>query len=1121
MSSEHASVQSALAALEAQRAVLGDAVVDAAASALRARLALLDQGQEAPQALRQVSILFLDIVGSTSLTQRLDPEQVHEVMDGALQRCTQIVQNHHGRVLQYAGDNLLATFGADLAFEDDAERAVRCGLALLDTGRALGREVLDRHGHAGFDVRVGVHSGRVLLGGGVDAEGTIRGIAVNIAARMEQTAPAGTLRISNATQLLVRGLFELESQAPATVKGVDEPIVSYLVQRALPRPFRLPTRGVEGVATRMVGRQAELQALQQALRGVAGGAGLQTVIVVGDAGLGKSRLLLEFEASLPAGQRLAEVLRARAQPHTRGRVYGLLHDLFARWAQINDDDDRDLAAGRLEQAMLPLFAADTSTDEATGHAHLLAHLIGIDPGDSPHLAGIRDDPRQLRDRAFHAAVELLTRLQRHTGHPLLMLLEDLHWADDASLAFLGRLATEQPALPLLIVALSRPALFERGGDVPAFAERAQRVGLAPLSGEAGAQLMDELLRHVPVVPEPLRELLLGRAVGNPFFMEELVNMLVERGAIDAGVKPWRVHVDRLRAADVPLTLTGVLQSRLDSLPRQERLALQEASVIGPAFWDRALQAIDEAAVAQLPALERRALTLQSPAKALTGVAAAWCEYRFSHHLLHQVTYDTVLGRQRRTLHRSVARWLAGQGDSHARDSAASIAEHFERAGDGDDAAEYWARAAEKAQARLVADLALAQAQRGLALLDATPKRPLPALRWRLLTLCWSAQELLGRRSEQQASEAALQALAEHADDDRWRGEVAYLRSISAQLVADWQGADAAALEAMALAERAGDLRLRLLGQCQRAIARRYLFDFKAARALAEAGLAEARRLGMRPLQQKFLSALSNVVAEQHDLLRGQSLREEMLAIARELGNLRSQAIALGNLGNGARELGDLPLARQQLSEAVGLMRRAGDRSMLCAPLAALAATEVQLGNARAARGFAIEARDVAQALGSRMRLGVAWLCLGDAELALGQLDAAEAAYVESNAWAHDIGDTTWLDGTVGLARVALARDDGTTALRHVETLLAHLLNGGGEEVIDARRTEITCHAVLARAGDPRAADWLARAHERLQAQAAAIADPQRRQTFLHGLTEHREILDAWQAAAQPLPGGGP
>ena len=233
MSAEQQQLEAGIRALEAQRGLLGDAVVDAMLAPARAKLAALAAlaaealapaaPAEPAQTLRQVSILFLDVVGSTALAQQLDPEAVSAVMDDALTRGTALVEAHRGRVLQYAGDNILAAFGADESREDDAERAVHCGPALLALGKMLGAEVLARHSRAGVGVFVGVHTGGVLLGGGVDADGSIRGSAVNIGARMEQSAPPGGLRISHDTYVQVRGLFEVDAQEPLLVKGVDAP----------------------------------------------------------------------------------------------------------------------------------------------------------------------------------------------------------------------------------------------------------------------------------------------------------------------------------------------------------------------------------------------------------------------------------------------------------------------------------------------------------------------------------------------------------------------------------------------------------------------------------------------------------------------------------------------------------------------------------------------------------------------------------------------------------------------------------------------------------------------------------------------------------------------------------
>jgi class 3 adenylate cyclase len=243
-------IAAAIAALEAQRALLGDGVVDTALAPLRRELAALQAASTATSAqrLKQVSVLFVDVVGSTAIGQQLDPETIHLVMDSALERFTAVVRSEGGRVLQYTGDGMLAAFGTEVAAEDDVECAVRAGLGIVEAAREHAPLVRRQHRVPDFNVRVGVHTGRVLLGGGVDAEGSIRGSTVNVAARMEQSAPPGRVRISQASWRHVRGLFEAEEQEPISVKGVAQPVRSWLVVRPLPRAKRQGPRGIEGLA---------------------------------------------------------------------------------------------------------------------------------------------------------------------------------------------------------------------------------------------------------------------------------------------------------------------------------------------------------------------------------------------------------------------------------------------------------------------------------------------------------------------------------------------------------------------------------------------------------------------------------------------------------------------------------------------------------------------------------------------------------------------------------------------------------------------------------------------------------------------------------------------------------
>jgi class 3 adenylate cyclase len=282
-------LQKAITALEAQRATLGNEVVDAALASMHEKLARLKEQQPSsgPQ-LKYVTVLFTDIVGSTHLAQRLDPEEIMGIMDTALRRFDAIVEQHGGRVLRFMGDGLKAVFGAPAAQEDDAERAVRAGLALLQDAQVYAREVLARTGLEGFNIRVGINTGQVVLGGGVEADNTAMGMTINLAARMESTAPPGSLRISYETYRHIRGIFDVQSQAPLVVKGQDEPIQTYLVLRAKPRAFRTTTRGVEGVETRMVGRQAELKELQSSFETAIRASETRLITIVGDPGVGES-----------------------------------------------------------------------------------------------------------------------------------------------------------------------------------------------------------------------------------------------------------------------------------------------------------------------------------------------------------------------------------------------------------------------------------------------------------------------------------------------------------------------------------------------------------------------------------------------------------------------------------------------------------------------------------------------------------------------------------------------------------------------------------------------------------------------------------------------------------------
>ena len=1126
--------------------LLGDAVVDAMLAPARAKLATLSARPAAPpapaQALKQVSILFLDVVGSTSLSQHLDPEAISGVFDGAMARCAGVIERHRGKVMQYAGDSVMAVFGALESREDDTERAVQCGLALLALGKALGAEVLAAHGHDGFNVRVGIHTGGVMLGGGVDEDRTVRGIAVSIAARMEQAAPTGTLRISHDTYAQVRGMFEVDAQAPLAVKGVDAPLQTYLVLRAKPRQFRIGTRGIEGVATRMIGRDAELEALQAAYHRLFEQRQLAAVTVVAEAGIGKSRLLYEFEAWSEARPESFFLFRGRATPATGTQAFGLLRDIIAWRFQINDDDTVEAARKKMEDGIVPLFLHDDGPDLAEGHAHLLGHLIGIEWRGSRLIRGILDDPKQIRNRAFHAAAQMFRRVSASEDLPIVLQLEDLHWSDGETLDFLNYLAEVNRDVPLLVLSFTRPTLFERRTDWSSTEGLHLRIDLLPLSKGYSRDLANELLKKLPEVPAALRELLTSSAEGNPFYMEELLKMLIDQGAIETRSETgdtWKVNAERLLVTKVPPTLTGVLQARLDGLPAPEKRALQQASVVGAVFWDQALAAVEQAAAELLPALVQRELTLPRADAQPDGLR----EYAFRHQVLHQVTYDTVLKRHKRDGHSKVAQWLAAlteQGSLRAGDFLGLAAEHFEQAGDDANAAEFHARAAEHAGQRLAHDRVLAHVGRALALLGESQPATLAAqaaLRWRLLSARDLTLGLQARRDEQAADLDALDAVAEVLDDDRRRAEVARRRSLRALRMADWAAQERAARHGLACATRAGDDGLRLNALRLLAMAQVYQGDIAAGRALALQALDEARRLGLRAVEGRLLNTLSIAAERQGDQVGALDLDHQSLQALRETGDRVNEAISLANLGEGWLKLGDLAQARCELDAALQLLRSNGDRVVEGAALATLSTLALWQGDETRALALARQALDIAVAAQARGIEVLAALCLGDAELALGRSAAARRAYAQARERALEIDSARQHDASAGLARVALAErgaalastaapaavaaEEAEGALHALQPLLDHVAAGGtldGSEY--PRLIELTCHQALASAGDPRAADWLSRAHTALMAQAEAITrhspDATLRQGFLHNIPHHREIVAAWASVPPPV-----
>lgn len=1106
MSTDIARIEAGISALEAQRDVLGDEVVDLALAPLRQRLAALHHaGPDGDGvSLRQVTVLFADAVDFTRLASGLDPEDVGAVMDAVLARGTAIVAAQGGRVLQYAGDSLLAVFGDDDAADRGPARAVTAALGLLDLGRAVAADLLRTQGYDGFALRAGVHSGRVMLGGGIDEAGSIRGVSVNVAARLQQAAPPGGLLVSHDTWWQVRGEFDAEPLPPLPVKGLDEPLRCLRVRGARQAP---PVRGIEGVSVPMIGRADELARLQAACdRLAAPGAGLQRMLVIGEAGAGKSRLLAELGRGLATCDAPPVTLSARATPQMRHHPHGLLRQLLM--ALLGQKDGEPLATTR-RRCLADLVAAfdDLAVDAAEAQASLVAHLIGLAPAEGEPLRGLRDDARQLRQRAFGAVQALLENTARRRQRPLLLLLEDLHWADAASLDFLDHLARSGRDIPALLLGATRPDLPERHqaeGRMPWDDE----LVLRPLGVPESLALVDALLQRVHEPPASLRERLVADTAGNPFFVEERVRMLIDTGVVGRGDGVWTVDAARAEALPMPPTLTGVLQARLDGLPAPERAALQWSAVIGPLFSQGALRAIEPAAVEALPALRRRGLVVMQ--QAVDG----WQDHAFGHQLLQQVAYDTLPKARRRQAHVATARWLAGQlghGEGAGPAAAwstgglAAVAHHFDLGGDAAQAAEFYARAAEQAGHAFAHEALLAHVERGLGLADA---RALP-LRWRLLASRERTLNYMGRREAQMQDLQALDEIAEVLDDDHRRAQAAWRRSDMALHVSDFVTQETQARRALLLAGRCGDADLTLRATQRLAIALAHQGRATEGLAMAEAAMQQARAAGHPELECRLANAAALCASERGEQDLGLRYCQRALTLARQVGNRNQEAVELGNVGMGLVYFGDYADARGWLERAVAMEREVGNRKIESADLSMLAELCVRQGEADAALAHARLALSIAVEVQAPLYQCEAGCALAAACLAVGDLTAAMAAFADAEATARRIPHDSWaLNGLEGQVRVARDMGDGALAAALAERLAAQAAAVPPDTLAAARqhRIRLTLVQVWADTGDSRAPGMLETALAALQAEAERISDPALRQSFLSAVDEHRTLL---------------
>ena len=650
---------------------------------------------------KQVTVLFADIKDSTELIKDLDPEAAQQLLDPALHAMMDAVHRFEGTVNQVLGDGIMALFGAPLAHEDHALRACYAALTMQTAMREYTEAVRRAHGIE-MRIRVGLNSGEVVvraIGNDLHMDYSAVGQTTHLAARMEQLATPGTIRLTAATLRLVEGLVRVQALGPIPVRGMTEPVEVFELVGASALRRRLQAAAARGL-TRFVGREAELAALRQALDQAGAGHG-QVVAVVGEAGVGKSRLVYEcVHAHHTQGWR---VLESASVSYGKATPYFPVVDLLKRYVHVEDADEPRTVRAKVTGQVLTLDETLQETIPA------LLWLLDVLPDDSPFRTL---EPPQRRQRTLEALKRVL--LRESQVQPLLLVFEDLHWIDTETQALLDSLIESLPTARLLLLVNYRPE-YQHGWGSKTYYTQLRLDPLPPASAEA---VLDALLGQDPSLA-PLKRVLIARTEGNPFFLEESVRTLVETGVLVGEPGAYRL-AQSLPTIQVPATVQAVLAARIDRLPPEEKRLLQAAAVIGTEVPLPLLQAI-----AELPeaALHRGLAHLQAAEFLYETRLFPERAYTFKHALTQQVAYQSLLTSTRQRYHAAACPGVGSAFPETVETQPELLAHHYTEAGLAEPAVGYWQRAGQRAVERSAYVEAISHLTKGLEVLKTLPDTP--------------------------------------------------------------------------------------------------------------------------------------------------------------------------------------------------------------------------------------------------------------------------------------------------------------------------------------------------------------------------------------------------------------
>jgi class 3 adenylate cyclase/tetratricopeptide (TPR) repeat protein len=604
------------------------------------------QPEAPPEERRQATVLFADLSGYTAVAERMDPEAVKALVSRTLRRLGEEIERFGGTIDKFIGDNVMGVFGAPLAHGDDPERAVRAGLAMQEAMGEAG---------AGFELRVGVNTGEVMAGP-VGDRYTVMGDPVNVAARLQAAARPGSVTVGAETHRASRETISYKRLEPLVLKGKEEPVPAWEATGVLSGP----RRGARRSETPLIGREEEVGLLASLVDRAEREERPYLVTVLGQAGVGKSRLLRELTDLIHDRDPAPSVRRGQSPPYA-GVSYLPLLEVLREELELVDSDGPEQAWSRLLAGVESLMAELDESESARRNAAALALPLGIEPPEEAALAD-SDDPERMRDALFSATRAVIEAMARR--RPLVLAFDDIHWADEGMLDLVDHL-TRWVRGPLLLVCLARDELLERRPGWGGGRRNATTISLEPLGEAEARELVGALLPGGAGAASDVVPQVAERSGGNPLFAEEMVNRLIEDETVET--------------ATLPSTVQSLLAARLDSLEPNERRLLQHAAVVGQVFWDGALRQAatgGELELAEtLASLEEKDLVVASPRSRISGER----ELAFKHVLIRDVAYSMLPKAVRSRRHVEVAEFIRGHVGDRADAFVGIVAEHYARA----------------------------------------------------------------------------------------------------------------------------------------------------------------------------------------------------------------------------------------------------------------------------------------------------------------------------------------------------------------------------------------------------------------------------------------------------------